>query len=172
MSLKTKLEALIMSSPQAVTVSAMHKVLSAENFTQKDINSALQELILEYKDRGVVLQEISSGFCFQTNHKYANLIANFLEEKPLRYSNAVLEVLAIIAYKQPVTRAAIEEIRGVPVGSSMISMLLERDLVNIAGRKDIPGKPFLYATTKYFLDYFNLVSLADLPRSDVLPKSE
>ena len=106
---------------------------------------------------------MAGGYCLQTKQHYSSWVARLLSEKPAKYSNAFLEVLAIIAYRQPVTRADIEEIRGVAVSSSMLKTLIEREWIHIAGHRDVPGKPAVYTTTHVFLDYFNLASLNDLP---------
>lgn len=113
--------------------------------------------------RGFELREVASGFRFQVVQEVAPWIARLWEEKPQRYSRALLETLALIAYRQPITRGDIEDIRGVAVASNIIKTLLERDWVRVVGHKDVPGRPALYATTRKFLDYFNLKNLDDLP---------
>jgi segregation and condensation protein B len=127
------------------------------------VRKALAALEEEYAARGIELRQIDKAWRIQTREKYAPVIARLVEERPPRYSRALLETLAIIAYKQPVTRGDIEGIRGVTVSSEIIKTLIERDWIREVGRKEVPGRPALYATTRAFLEYFNLTSLEDLP---------
>ncbi|NNJ72079.1 MAG: SMC-Scp complex subunit ScpB, partial [Enterobacterales bacterium] len=113
--------------------------------------------------RGIELVEVGSGFRYQGRQEYGAYVSKLWEVKPQRYSRALLETLALIAYRQPVTRADIEEVRGVSVSSSIMKTLLEREWVHVVGHRDVPGRPAMYATTKGFLDYFNLQSLNQLP---------
>lgn len=131
--------------------------------TREQINKALEELREDYRGRGVQLKEVSTGFRFQVDQDLAPWVSRLWEEKPPRYSRALLETLALIAYRQPITRAEIEEIRGVSVSSTIVKTLLERDWVKVVGHKEVPGRPALYSTTRAFLDYFNLKSLNELP---------
>ena len=124
---------------------------------------ALAELAADFRERPLELKEVASGFRFQVREALSPWISRLFEERPGRYSKAFLETLAIIAYRQPVTRGEIEDIRGVAVSSSIIRTLLERDWVQVVGHKEVPGRPALFATTRQFLDYFNLTSLNDLP---------
>lgn len=162
--LKYILEALLMSHGQPLSMS---QLLSAfddmERPTEKQLLAALDLLSKDYETRAMELKQTASGYCLQTKMHYSPWITRLLVEKPAKYTHAFLEVLAIIAYKQPVTRADIEDIRGVGVSSSMLKTLLEREWIEVAGHRDVPGKPSVYVTTKTFLDYFNLVSLDDLP---------
>lgn len=128
-----------------------------------EIRAALLALRADYEGRGVELAEVASGFRFQARAEYAGWLQRLFEERPPRYSRALLETLAIIAYRQPVTRAEIEEIRGVGVGSGIVKTLQERGWIKAVGQRDVPGKPALLATTRAFLDYFNLKRLSDLP---------
>ncbi len=130
---------------------------------RSDIRAAIEELQQDYLERGIELKEISSGYRFQARSEYGEWINRLFEEKPPRYSRALMETMAIIAYRQPITRGEIEDIRGVSVSSSITKTLQEREWIKIVGHRDIPGKPELLATTKQFLDYFNLRKLADLP---------
>lgn len=116
-----------------------------------------------YQERGVELVEVASGYRFQVRNQYAESIQRLEERKPPKYTRAFLETLALIAYRQPVTRGEIEDVRGVAVNPAIIKTLLEREWIKIAGYRDVPGKPALFATTKTFLDYFNLKSVSDLP---------
>ena len=127
------------------------------------IRAALEQIGDSCAGRGFELQEVASGFRLQVVQAVAPWIARLWEEKPQRYSRALLETLALIAYRQPITRGDIEDIRGVAVASNIVKTLLERDWVRIVGHKDVPGRPALYATTRKFLDYFNLKNLDELP---------
>ncbi|MFV8570739.1 SMC-Scp complex subunit ScpB [Marinobacter sp. SBS5] len=113
--------------------------------------------------RGFELKQVASGYRLQVREEFAPWVGRLFEEKPQRYSRALLETLALIAYRQPITRGEIEEIRGVTVSSNIIRTLLEREWVRVVGHRDVPGRPAMYATTKQFLDYFNLAGLDELP---------
>ena len=128
-----------------------------------DIQAALEQLQQDYLNRGVELKEVANGYRFQVRGEYSVWVNSLFDERPPRYSRALLETLAIIAYRQPITRGEIEDIRGVSVSSTIIKTLQEREWVRVVGHRDIPGKPELLATTKTFLDYFNLKTLSDLP---------
>lgn len=128
-----------------------------------ELKELLEAMQADYADRSFMLKELASGYVFQVRQEQAPWIGKLWEEKPARYSRALLETLAIIAYRQPVTRADVEDIRGVAVSSSIVKTLLERDWVKVIGHRDVPGKPAIYGTTKEFLDYFNLQSLDELP---------
>lgn len=127
------------------------------------LNQALQALQDEYATRGLELKEVASGWRVQVKQEYAPWISLLWEERPARYSRALLETLALIAYRQPITRGEIEDIRGVAVSTNIIKTLQERDWVRVVGHRDVPGKPAMYASTRQFLDYFNLKSLDELP---------
>ena len=162
--LKAILESLIMSSNTPLSVDRLLAVFSDEERPEKTVlREVLQELQQDYADKSIELKEVSSGFRFQVRKDYADWVSRLWEERPQRYSRALLETLALIAYKQPITRGDIEQIRGVTVNTQIIKTLLEREWIEIVGERDVPGKPSLYGTTKQFLDYFNLTSLEDLP---------
>jgi segregation and condensation protein B len=127
------------------------------------IKQAIARIQDECANRSIELKEVGSGYRFQVKQDYAQWSAKLWEERPARYSRATLETLALIAYRQPITRGEIEEVRGVSVSSQIIKSLMERDWIKVVGHRDVPGKPALYATTKEFLDYFNLKSLEELP---------
>lgn len=127
------------------------------------IMQALQSLAEDYQNRGIRLHEVASGYRMQVVEENAPWVARLWEEKPQRYSRALLETLVLIAYRQPITRGEIEEIRGVSVSTQTTKTLLERDWVRVLGHKDVPGKPAMYGTTRTFLDYFNLKTLDELP---------
>ena len=134
-----------------------------EKIKPEQIKAALEQLQQEAEGRGIELVEVASGYRYQARQEYAEWIARLWEERPARYSRALLETLSLIAYRQPTTRSDIEQVRGVSVSSSIIKTLLEREWIRVVGHRDVPGKPALYATTKAFLDYFNLKSLDELP---------
>lgn len=127
------------------------------------MRETLEALMQDYAGRGIELKEVASGFRFQVRQETGPWVSRLWEEKPARYSRALLETLALIAYRQPITRSEIEEIRGVSVSSHIIKTLLEREWIRVAGHRDVPGRPALFATTREFLDSFNLKSLAELP---------
>lgn len=131
--------------------------------SNEDIRAALARIEDANAARGFELKEVGSGFRLQVRPELAPWINRLWEEKPQRYSRALLETLALIAYRQPITRGDIEEIRGVAVSSHIMKTLMERDWVKVVGQRDVPGRPSLYATTRQFLDYFNLKSLDELP---------
>lgn len=162
--LKNIIEVLLLSSGQPIT---LDKIINVFDDWQKpsleQIQDAIHCLQEDYLSRPLELIEVASGFKLQTKAHYAVWVSRAQIEKPGKYSRALLETLAIIAYKQPVTRADIEEIRGVAVNSQIIKTLMEREWIRIAGHKDVPGKPAVYTTTKEFLNYFNLHYLHELP---------
>ncbi|MBK1648495.1 SMC-Scp complex subunit ScpB [Rhabdochromatium marinum] len=123
----------------------------------------LQVLEQEYAERGIEVMQVASGYRIQVRASVAPRVARLWDEKPARYSRALLETLALVAYRQPITRGEIEDIRGVAVSTQIIKTLLERDWVRVVGHRDVPGRPALYTTTKAFLDYFGLKSLNELP---------
>ena len=127
------------------------------------ILAAIEEIEDDCRDRGYKLKRVASGWRFQVNKELAPWISRLWEEKPKRYSRAMLETLALIAYRQPLTRGDIELVRGVAVSTDIIRGLQERGWIAVVGHRDVPGRPALYATTKQFLDYFNLATLQDLP---------
>lgn len=162
--LKKIIEGAIMAADQPLSIDQIRKLFEEENpLTNKEIQEIIQNITEEYKDRGIELKEVASGFRFQVNSELAPWIQKLWQERPPKYSRAVLETLALIVYRQPITRAEIEEIRGVTVGTTIIKTLLDREWIRIVGHKEVPGKPALYATTKQFLDDFNLKTLSELP---------
>lgn len=162
--IKRIIEALLFASEQPMTVKQLHTVFpELEAPEKKLIQDAVDSLHYDYKDQGIGLHKVASGYRFQVETDMAPWVARLSAEKPPRYSRALLETIAIIAYQQPVTRGDIEEIRGVSVSSQMIRTLLEREWVKVLAHKEVPGRPALYGTTKEFLDYFNLPSLDAMP---------
>ena len=128
-----------------------------------DVTKALASLERDYKGRGVELAQVAGGYRVQVRQSVAPWVSRLWEEKPARYSRALLETLALIAYRQPITRGEIEDIRGVAVSTNIIRTLSEREWIRVVGHRDVPGRPALFATTRKFLDYFGLRSLNDLP---------
>ena len=164
MKIESIIEAALFCEAQPLTKRRLMQLFSSEDeVTVEQIDEALEYLKDHYAQRGVYLTELKSGFSFQTQLSCTPYIQRLHEKKPPKASPAYLETLAIIAYKQPVTRGEIEQIRGVAVSTSIIRSLLERQWVRVTGYRDVPGKPALYATTAGFLDAFNLKSLKDLP---------
>ncbi len=162
--LKNIIEAAISAANKAISRDKLYSLFSEQDAVDKNmINDALEQLIQDYQFRGVELIEVSSGFRFQVASSAAAWVSRLWDERPQKYSRALLETLALIAYRQPVTRGEIENIRGVSVSSQIMRTLVEREWVRIIGHKDVPGKPAMYATTKIFLDYFSLKKLDELP---------
>ena len=138
-------------------------VLDGFNVSKKRLADALTTLMQDYAGRGITLSETASGYRFITRPELSDYLARLWPERSPRYSRAVLETLALIAYRQPITRGEIEDIRGVSVSSQIMRTLLDRGWVKVVGHKEVPGRPGLYATTKDFLDYFGLKNLTQLP---------
>lgn len=158
------LEAALLASAKPITLDQLLALFSEEEMPSKgDVHAALGSLQARYADRGIILQEVASGWRFVVSTHVAPWVSKLFEEKPQRYSRALLETLSIIAYRQPITRSEIENIRGVVVSSQMVRSLLDQEWIRVVGYKEVPGKPALYATTKIFLDHFNLKSLDALP---------
>lgn len=159
------IEAALFSAHQPLKIETLLEVLQPQ-FPELDkaaVAELLDELQADYAARGVILNEVASGWRFQVNAELGPALQPLFEEKPQRYSRALLETLALVAYRQPITRAEIEQVRGVVVSTQIMKTLTEHNWVRIVGHKDVPGRPALYATTKHFLDHFNLKSLDNLP---------
>ncbi|MEN8213284.1 MAG: SMC-Scp complex subunit ScpB [Pseudomonadota bacterium] len=137
--------------------------LDDEQPQRQQLVEAIEQLQQLYQERGIEIVEVSSGWRIQVRKAYAPWISRLWNEKPARYSRALLETLSLIAYRQPVTRGEIEAVRGVAVSTNIIKTLLEREWIRVVGKRDVPGRPSLYATTREFLDYFALKGLDDLP---------
>lgn len=162
--LRQVIEGAILAAGQPMTLVRMLDLFDAEVAPTKDeIHAALLDIQASCEGRGFELKEVASGWRFQVRDDLAPWVNRLWEEKPQKYSRALLETLSLIAYRQPITRGDIEEIRGVAVSSHIMKTLLERDWVKVIGHRDVPGRPSLYATTRQFLDYFNLKSLDELP---------
>ncbi|MDT8452856.1 MAG: SMC-Scp complex subunit ScpB [Gammaproteobacteria bacterium] len=162
---KNILEAILLSAEKPMSVEHLDSIFDGDEDrpTRDDIRKALHDLTDEYAGRSFELKQVASGFRIQVKQDYAPWVGRLWEEKPARYTRALLETMALVAYRQPITRGEIEEVRGVSVSSNIIRTLQERSWIKVLGHKDVPGKPALYGTTREFLDYFNLTSLDELP---------
>jgi segregation and condensation protein B len=164
MEIKKIVEALLFAASEPMTAKQIQQLFPETDRPEtRLVQLAIDSIMMDYSTHSVELKQLASGYRFQVRAEFAPWVSLLFEEKPPRYSRALLETLAIIAYQQPVTRGDIEDIRGVSVSSHLISSLLEREWIQSVGQKQAPGLPTLYATTKQFLDYFNLSSLAQLP---------
>ncbi len=162
--LRQILEAAIMVSDKPMDVSHLEKLFDEKERPHRDeIRAALDEITTDCRDKGFELVKVSSGYRFQTKQSLSAWVSRVWEEKPKKFSRAMLETLVLIAYRQPTTRGDIESVRGVSVSSDIIRVLDERGWIRVVGHRDVPGKPELLATTKEFLDYFNLKGLDQLP---------
>lgn len=163
-SLKSILEAVLLAAGEPLTLNNLEAVFTDdERPPSAEISKALEQLGEDYAERGLELKEVASGFRIQVREDTNPWVTRLWEERPQRYSRALLETLALIAYRQPITRGDIEEVRGVSVRTNIIRSLQEREWIRVVGHRDVPGKPALFGTTKAFLDYFSLSSLDDLP---------
>ena len=163
------LEALLLSASRPINIDEMVKVFDDPKPSKDDIRSALNQLDEDCIERGIELKQVASGYRLQVKQNLSAYVAKLWEERPQKFSKATLETLSLIAYKQPITRGEIEEIRGVTVGTHLMRGLMDRGWVKIIGQRDVPGRPSLYATTKEFLDYFGLQHLRELPELPSLP---
>ena len=163
---KKIIESLIFSSPNPISIKQLKDFFSEEDLSGISIQSVIDEIAENYKDSGVQLKKVASGFRFQVAEDCNEWVSNFYPEKPQKYSRALMETLALIIYRQPITRTEIESVRGVSVSSNIIKTLLEREWIKILGYKDAPGKPAIFGTTKEFLNSHNLVSINQLPKLD------
>ena len=158
------LEGALMATGKPLSIQQMADLFEIEERPAKDvISAALEDIQEKCRGRGFELREVASGYRFQVVQNVSPWVSKLWDEKPQKYSRALLETLALIAYRQPITRGDIESIRGVAVSSNIVKTLLERDWARVVGHKDVPGRPAMYATTRGFLDYFNLKSLDELP---------
>jgi len=162
--LKPIVEAALLAASQPMSISQLGDLFAeTDEVGHEQIARALEALADDCEGRGVELKEIASGFRYQVRQEVHPWISRMWTEKPSRYSRALLETLALIAYRQPITRPEIEQIRGVVVSSNIVKTLEEREWIRVVGYRDVPGKPALFGTTRAFLDYFNLKSLDQLP---------
>ncbi|MCW8890613.1 MAG: SMC-Scp complex subunit ScpB [Sedimenticola sp.] len=157
-------EAALLAAGAPLTLDRLQELfLEEERPEKKELRDAIATLSEEYSGRGIEIAEVGGGFRINVREQYAPWVSRLWEERAPRYSRALMETLALIAYRQPITRGEIEEIRGVSVSSNIVKTLLEREWVRVVGTRDVPGKPSLYATTREFLNYFGLKSLDELP---------
>lgn len=161
--IKNIIEAALLAAGEPVTIKRLQSLFAEQELTHNDIAKAIEQLGDDFEDRGIELTEVANGFRLQTKTVLQPWISRLWEEKPKKYSRALLETMALIAYRQPVTRGEIEDVRGVAVSSYIIRTLMDREWIRVLGYRDVPGKPAMFGTTKEFLDYFNLKSLQDLP---------
>jgi len=162
--IKRVVEAILFAANRPMTCKQVQQVFpEIEQPDIQDIEDAIESIKEDYRFRPVELKRVASGYRFQVRRELSRWVSRLFEEKPPKYSRALLETLAIIAYRQPATRGDIEDIRGVGVSSSIIHTLLEREWIRVVAHKEVPGRPALYGTTKQFLDYFNITSLSELP---------
>lgn len=162
--LKQIVEAALLAAGRPLNLDQLQALFDErEQPEKKQLREVLESLMEDYRDRGIEVIEVGNGFRIQVRAGLSSWVSRLWTERPPKYSRALLETLALIAYRQPITRGEIEDIRGVSVSSNIIKTLTEREWVRVVGHRDVPGKPALYATTKEFLDYFNLRSLNELP---------
>ena len=158
------IEAALLAAGRPLAVDRLQALFGEKDApTRQDLRAAIMDLRADYAERGIELVEVASGYRIQIKSSMTHRLEKLWEERPPRYSRALLETLAIIVYRQPVTRGEIEEIRGVAVSTNITRTLLERAWIRVVGHRDVPGKPAMFGTTKDFLDYFGLKKLDDLP---------
>jgi segregation and condensation protein B len=157
-------ESVLLASGKPLTLDNILAVFGEDEKPERDqIREAIAALQEDYTERGIELVQVGSGYRVQVGQEMEPWVSRLTEEKPQRYTRALLETLALVAYRQPITRGEIEDIRGVSVSSSIMKTLQDREWVRVVGHRDVPGRPAMYGTTKKFLDYFNLKGLDDLP---------
>lgn len=163
--LKNILEAAMFAAERPLNVDELLALFEGSDWTpeRKAIREALTTLGADWQDRGIELKEVASGFRFQVRKEYSGWLGSLWSERPPRYTRALLETLALVAYRQPITRGEIEDVRGVSVSPSIIKTLTDREWIRVLGHRDVPGRPELFGTTHQFLESFNLKSLDELP---------
>lgn len=162
--IKYFIEAALLAAGRPLSADQLQKLFDGRSAPDKsEIRDAVAELVKEYEPRGITISEVASGFRIQVTAAMADRLQKLWEERPPRYSRALFETLALVAYRQPITRGEIEDIRGVSVSSNIVRTLMERDWVRVVGHRDVPGRPAMFGTTRTFLDYFGLKKLDDLP---------
>lgn len=162
--IRNVIEAALLAAGKSLTVTEMAQLFDEDGRPEKALlDATLEQLAREYDDRAVELKETASGWRIQIRQNYGREISRLWPERPQRYSRALLETLALIAYRQPITRAEIESVRGVAVNPNILKTLMERDWVRVVGHRDVPGHPELLGTTRGFLDYFGLRGIDELP---------
>ena len=162
--LKNVVEAALLAAARPVTVTELLQIFDEPTRpTAKEMRALLDGLSADYEGRGVTIKETATGFRFQVRTEFSQEVSRLWPDRPRKYSRALLETLALIAYRQPITRAEIEHVRGVAVNPEIVKTLMEREWVRVVGHRDVPGHPELLGTTDEFLDYFSLKSIEDLP---------
>ena len=162
--LKNIVEGFLFASEKPLSVEQIVKLFpEGEQPEKESVLECIELLMVDFEGHGIELKKIKSGYRFQVRQETASWVSRLWDEKPAKYTRAMLETLALIVYRQPITRGEIEEVRGVSVSSHIIRTMIDRDWVKVIGHRDVPGRPALYASTKEFLDYFNLSSLEELP---------
>ncbi|MDJ0911524.1 MAG: SMC-Scp complex subunit ScpB [Woeseiaceae bacterium] len=162
--IKYFIESALLAAGRPLSVDQLKNLFDGRSAPDKsEIRKAIAELNDEYEPRGIMIAEVASGFRMQVKAAMADRLQKLWEERPPRYSRALFETLALVAYRQPITRGEIEEVRGVSVSPNIVRTLMERDWVRVVGHRDVPGRPAMFGTTKSFLDYFGLKKLDDLP---------
>lgn len=158
------IEAALLAAGRPLSIDQLQALFDGRSTPDKsELRKAIATLNEEYEERGITISEVASGFRIQVKATMAERLQKLWEERPPRYSRALFETLALIAYRQPITRGEIEDIRGVSVSSNIVRTLMERDWIRVVGHRDVPGRPAMFGTTKSFLDYFGLKKLDDLP---------
>jgi len=171
--LASLVEAFLLASGKPLSLERLGELFEEnERPSSTQLKKALEVLEKSCKGRAFELKEVASGYRLQVRQRFSPWVGRLLEERPQRYSRAMLETLALIAYRQPITRGEIEDIRGVAVNSQIVKTLLEREWVRVVGHRDVPGRPAMFATTRQFLDHFNLKNLDELPPLAVLREME
>ena len=161
---KNVIEAALLAAGRPVPVSELQQIFDEHSRpSPKELRAILETLSADYEGRGVAIKETANGFRFQVRTEFAHEVSRLWPDRPKKYSRAMLETLALIAYRQPITRAEIEHVRGVAVNPEIVKTLMERNWVRVVGHRDVPGHPELLGTTAEFLDYFSLKSIEDLP---------
>ena len=162
--IKCLVEAALLAAGRPLSIDQLQQLFDGRSIPEKSqLRKTIGELIEDYEHRGVAIVEVASGFRIQIRANMAARLHKLWEERPPRYSRALFETLALIAYRQPITRGEIEAVRGVSVSSNIVRSLMERDWIRVVGHRDVPGRPAMFSTTKAFLDYFGLKKLDDLP---------
>ena len=162
--IRNVIEASLLAADKPMSINEISELFDADSLTDKaQIQTTIDALALEYGDRGIELRETASGWRIQIRQSYAREISRLWPERPQKYSRALLETLALIAYRQPITRAEIESVRGVAVNPNIVKTLMEREWIRVVGHRDVPGHPELLGTTRRFLDYFGLRTIDELP---------
>ena len=161
---KNVVEAALLAAARPVSIAELLQIFDEQSRpSPKEIRVVLEQLAADYEGRGVAIKETATGFRFQVRTEFASEVSRLWPDRPRKYSRALLETLALIAYRQPITRAEIENVRGVAVNPEIVKTLMERNWVRVVGHRDVPGHPELLGTTTEFLDYFSLKSIEDLP---------